>query len=94
MGICHPKPEPTRIQDHPPGGIVEALRKQIAEIEKGSHKGGEEIPISSGCEPLDRLLPEHGFRQGTLVGFWIESNTRLEGLLTLINPRSSHLVHA
>jgi protein ImuA len=45
---------------------VEALRRQIARLEQSRPRSGNP-PISSGCGPLDRLLPEGGFRRGTLA---------------------------
>lgn len=45
---------------------VETLRRQIARLERPRPQGGA-TPISSGCGPLDRLLPAGGFRPGTLV---------------------------
>ena len=45
---------------------IEALRRQIARLEQPRPTGGN-APISSGCGPLDRLLPGGGFRRATLV---------------------------
>jgi hypothetical protein len=45
---------------------LETLRRQIARLEGARHRGGAG-PISSGCGPLDRLLPAGGFRRGTLT---------------------------
>ena len=47
-------------------GQVEALRQQIAQFE-GVHAEGRRAVVSSGCEPLDRLMGGRGFRRGTLV---------------------------
>jgi protein ImuA len=44
---------------------VEALRQQIAGLEKARHRPGDEV-LSSGCLPLDRLLAAGGLRRGTL----------------------------
>jgi hypothetical protein len=54
------------ISGHSPVQIVQALRQQIARLEQARVPSGE-TPISCGCEALDRLLPERGFRRGTLV---------------------------
>jgi len=45
---------------------VEALRRQIARLEQSRPPSGDR-PISSGCGPLDWLLPGGGFRRGTLA---------------------------
>jgi hypothetical protein len=45
---------------------VEALRRQIARLEQSRPRSGN-TPISSGCVPLDRLLPEGGFRRAALA---------------------------
>jgi protein ImuA len=59
---------------------VEALRLQLAQWEGAAWRhalvdpaSAERVPIvSSGCPALDRILPEHGFRLGTLVE-WLSS---------------------
>jgi len=45
---------------------VESLRREIARLERSRLRGGDR-PISSGCVPLDRLLPEGGFRRAALA---------------------------
>jgi hypothetical protein len=45
---------------------VETLRREIARLERSRFRGGDR-PISSGCVPLDRLLPEGGFRRAALA---------------------------
>jgi len=45
---------------------VETLRQEIARLERSRFRGGDR-PISSGCVPLDRLLPEGGFRRAALA---------------------------
>jgi len=54
--ICKPTPE----------GLLQALREQIARVET-PRRPGAETPVSSGCRPLDALLPQGGFPRGTLV---------------------------
>ena len=49
-----------------PDGLIEALRRQIARLE-GARRPRDEGPVSSGSAALDRLLPDRGFRRGTLV---------------------------
>ena len=50
---------------------IGALRRQIAQLE-GTRRHGDCTPISSGCGPLDQLLPESGFRRGTLIEWLAE----------------------
>ena len=45
---------------------VETLRREIARLERSRPQSGDR-PISSGCVPLDRLLPEGGFRRAALA---------------------------
>ncbi len=45
---------------------LETLRQEIARIE-GGRRGQDDPPVSSGCEALDRILPERGLRRGTLT---------------------------
>lgn len=49
-----------------PGQLVEALRHQIARLERGPSQCPSE-PVSTGCEGLDRVLPDGGFCRGSLV---------------------------
>jgi len=46
---------------------LEKLRRRIARLETGAKRPGGDPPVHSGCEALDRLLPERGFCRGTLV---------------------------
>lgn len=45
---------------------VETLRREIARLEQSPARSRGR-PISSGCDPLDRLLPEGGFRRAALA---------------------------
>ena len=54
------------IRGKPVQRLVETLRRRIARLE-GRRPAGDRTSISSGVEPLDRLLPEGGFRRGTLI---------------------------
>jgi protein ImuA len=47
--------------------LIRALQEQIARLERGRRPAGDEAVVPSGCEALDRLLPQGGFRRGTLV---------------------------
>jgi protein ImuA len=50
---------------------LQELRRRIAAAESARRRQGGQ-PLASGCPPLDELLPERGFRPGTLVE-WIKS---------------------
>ncbi len=54
------------VTDPPSSKLVENLRRQIAYLENGRQTGDRTL-ISSGCKGLDQLLPEGGFRRGSLV---------------------------
>jgi hypothetical protein len=47
--------------------LLQALREQITRLEGARRPVGNPAFVPSGCEPLDRLLPDGGFRGGTLV---------------------------
>jgi len=47
--------------------LVEALREQMTRLETARRTGDDEAVVPSGCQALDRLLPDRGFRRGTLV---------------------------
>ena len=61
------KPVSNSIHVESAGQLVQALREQIARIEGVRRRNGDDAVVPSGCEALDRLLPERGFRRGTLV---------------------------
>jgi len=67
--------EPKTVADAIEAGSAEALlhalRQRIGKIEEGK-RPREDAVLSSGCRALDRLLPERGFRRGTLVE-WLSS---------------------
>ena len=68
--------------------LVEALREQIARLEH-SRRQGDAMPVSSGCEGLDRLLPDRGFHRGTLVE-WLVAGAGSGGeTLALIAAREA-----
>jgi len=52
---------------------IESLRRRIAQFEMPASDGAGG-QVSSGCGPLDRLLPDAGFRRGTLVE-WLGSGS-------------------
>ena len=45
--------------------LLTSLQNEIARFEQARQPVGE--PVSTGCAALDRLLPWHGLRRGTLV---------------------------
>ena len=47
--------------------LVETLRQQIAGLEAARRMTSGPAPVSTGCTPLDRVLPEEGLYRGTLV---------------------------
>ncbi|MHC4405178.1 MAG: ImuA family protein [Planctomycetota bacterium] len=55
------------IQVRSRGQLVEALQTQITRLEGARRRADGDGVVPSGCEALDRLLPERGFRWGTLV---------------------------
>jgi protein ImuA len=62
---------PIPVLDSSPEEIVQALRQQVRRLE-GARQTADSATTSSGCEALDRLLPEGGFPRGTLVE-WISA---------------------
>ena len=54
------------VSHSPSSKLVENLRCQIARLENG-RRIGEAAVVSCGCTQLDRLLPDGGFRRGSLV---------------------------
>jgi hypothetical protein len=48
--------------------IVQSLAEQVRQIETARRPAGAGV-VSSGSESLDRLLPEGGFRRGSLVEY-------------------------
>ncbi len=47
-------------------GCLDTLRQRIALLQQRQQHGGS-APVRSGCDSLDSLLPQRGFRRGTLV---------------------------
>jgi protein ImuA len=64
---------------------LEKLRRQIARLETGAKRYADQ-PVSSGCEPLDGLLPERGFCRGTLVE-WLSAEGAGACTLALLAAR-------
>lgn len=54
------------VNDRPSSKLVENLRRQISQLENGRRKT-DAVVAPCGCRELDRLLPDGGFRRGSLV---------------------------
>ncbi len=65
-----------------PARDLAELRRRIARLEGRSRSGRGEA-VSSGCEALDHLLPEGGFRRGTLIE-WLSAEAAGAATLALI----------
>jgi protein ImuA len=63
---------------------LEKLRRQIARLETGSKRRGDDPPVPSGCPALDDLLPERGFRRGALVEWFSAGEGVGAGTLALL----------
>jgi len=74
-----PKPDPK---------LVEHLRRQIARLESPSRAEGPQV-VSSGCAALDALLPEGGFRRGSLIEWLSEGEATGAGTLAMIAAREA-----
>jgi protein ImuA len=61
-----PKTVADAIEARSSEALVRALRQRIDQVE-GGRRPRQDAAVSSGCRALDRLLPERGFRRGTLV---------------------------
>jgi len=67
---------------------IDRLRRAIARLENGRRAGDSEL-VSSGCEGLDRLLPDRGFRYGTLVEWLVSGQGSGGETLALIAARQA-----
>ena len=68
--------------------IVQALARQVRHLEDG-RRGSREESVSTGCEALDRLLPDGGFRRGTLVEWFSDSEGSGAATLSLHSAREA-----
>ena len=73
---------------HTADQLVEVLREQIARLE-GGRRPADSPPVPSGCQGLDRLLPEGGFRRGTLVEWLVAGQANGGQTLALIAARQA-----
>jgi len=67
---------------------VEALRQQIAQLEDCRRWEGAGS-LSSGCRPLDDILPERGIRRGTLVEWLAQGEGSGAGTLAWLAAREA-----
>src|SRR5688500_658767 len=67
MLVHYASPPTSRGQD------LSALRRQIAAVEFSAQESGAKI-VTSGCQGLDQLLPQGGFKQPSLVE-WLSGNS-------------------
>jgi protein ImuA len=63
---------------------LEKLRRQIARLETGSKRRGDDPPVPSGPAALDDLLPERGFCRGTLIEWLSAGEGAGAGTLALL----------
>jgi len=54
--------------------LIEALRRQLAQVHRTWHRRTDRQAICSGWPPLDALLPEGGFPPGSLVEWLIPAH--------------------
>jgi hypothetical protein len=65
---------------------LEELRRRIARLEMP--RSGGSPPVSSGCAALDQMLPENGFRRGTLIEWLSAGEGTGTGTLALLAARA------
>jgi protein ImuA len=70
------------------GETILALQRAIRQWEGAGHVGGWPW-VSSGCAALDRLLPDGGFRRGTLIEWLGAGLGSGAGLLALLAAREA-----
>lgn len=70
------------------GGVIERLRRQIAQWE-GARRHGDPAPVSSGWKDLDQVLPRQGFARGTLVEWLSSGEGGGAGTLALATAREA-----
>ncbi len=67
---------------------LETLRRKIARLERARRCGGEEV-VSTGCGPLDELLPEGGLHRGALAEWLAAGEGTGSGTLALLCAREA-----
>jgi hypothetical protein len=71
-----------------PETVVRTLKEQIALLQR-TRLPTQQGPLSSGCQDLDRLLPDRGFHRGTLVEWLAAESGGGAETLALAAARSS-----
>jgi protein ImuA len=67
--------------------LVASLRRQVEQIEKPRRASGSDL-FPTGCDALDRLLPEGGWTRGTLVEWFVPREGAGAFTLALLSARS------
>lgn len=88
MRLPHENPDSAQVRHQSPQELVAALQRQIARLETG-RQSQQEKPVSSGCPPLDGLLPDRGFRRGTLVEWLSEGEGTGAATLAMLAAREA-----
>jgi protein ImuA len=76
------------IRSHATTPLIEALAEQVRRIE-GARRAAAQTVISSGLPALDALLPDGGFRQGSLVEWLSEDSGSGAATLALLAARQA-----
>ena len=78
------------MEKQPQGTIgLEELRRRIARLETGAGRPADGRLVSTGCTVLNRLLPERGFRCGSLVEWLSPGEATGAGTLALLTAREA-----
>jgi hypothetical protein len=78
------------MEEQPQGTIgLEELRRRIARLETGAGRPADGRLVSTGCTVLNRLLPERGFRCGSLVEWLSPGEATGAGTLALLTAREA-----
>ena len=73
---------------HSSADVLDALRESIRRIE-GAQQRDDRRPLSSGCPPLDRLLPTAGFWPGILIEWLAEAEGSGAETLAMLAAREA-----
>lgn len=76
------------MHDQTTAKTVHSLRQQMRRIEEPKHLTAAEA-TTSGCSALDQLLPDDGFRRGTLVEWFAAGSGSGAGILAMIAARQA-----
>lgn len=74
-------------KQRPHDAIVQTLQKRIHRVETAQRIDPGEV-ISSGCQPINQLLPGGGYAKGTLVQ-WLSSGGHGADYLSLLTAREA-----